>query len=87
MFGKKLKSRSGKKIINTIERDRKKREQRVFEITDIHGDNEFNIQSLQYFLEPINVHIYAKEDYVVFIKNAIKTIKERVQYVCHTAPY
>ena len=33
------------------------------------------------------MHIYAKEEHVYFIKNAIKTIKERAQPVCHTAPY
>ena len=53
----------------------------------IHGDNDLNIQSLRNFLQPINLHIYAKEEHVGLIKNAIKTIKERARYVCHTAPY
>ena len=75
LSGTKLKSRSGREIINEIERDRNKHEQRGFEITDIHGDNKFNIQSLRDFLQPINLHIYAKEEHVGFIKNAIKTIK------------
>ena len=33
------------------------------------------------------MHIYAKEEHVGFIENAIKTIKERAQSVCHTSPY
>ena len=49
LSGTKLKSRSGREIINEIERDINKHEQRGFDITDIHGDNEFNIQSLRYF--------------------------------------
>ena len=39
----KLKSRSSREITNSIEQDRNKHEQRGFEITEIHGDNEFNI--------------------------------------------
>ena len=62
----KLKSRSGKEITNAIDRYQNKHEQRGFEITDIHGDNEFNIQSLRAFLQPINLHIYAKYEYVRF---------------------
>ena len=54
---------------------------------DIHGDNEFNIQSLRDFLQPINLHIYAKYEHVGFIQNAIKKIKERSILVCQTAPY
>ena len=87
MSGTKLKTRSGREIINSIERDRNKHEKRGFEITDINGDNEFNIQSLRDFLQPINLHIYAKEEHVGFIDNAIKTIEERARSVCHTAPY
>ena len=77
MSGTELKSRSGKEIINTIERDIIKHEQRGFEITYIHGYNEFNIQSLRDFLQPMNLQIYAKMEDVGFIKNTIKTIKER----------
>ena len=83
----KLKSRSCREITNAIERDWNKHEQRGFEITDIHGENEFNIQLLRDFLQPINLHIYAKEEHVGFIDNAIKKIKERARSVCHTTPY
>ena len=75
MSGTKIKSRSGREIINAIERDRNKHEKRGSEITDIHGENEFNIQSLRYLLQPINLHIYSKEEHVGFIDNTIKTIK------------
>ena len=87
LSGTNLKSRSGREITNTIEQDLNKHEQRGFDITDIHGDNEFNIQSLRNFLQPINLHIYAKEENVGFIENAIKTIKERSHFVCHITPY
>ena len=87
LSGTKLKSRSGREIINAIEQDINKHEQRGFDITDMHGDNEFNIQSLRDLLQPVNLHIYAKEEHVGFIKNAIKTIKKRARSVCHTEPY
>ena len=75
LSGIKIKSKSGRDITNAIERDRKKHEKRGFDITDIHGENEFNIQSLRDFLQTINLHIYAKEEHVGFIENAIKMIK------------
>ena len=76
LSGTKLKSRSSREMENIINRDRNKHEQRGFEITDINGDKEFNIQSLRYFLQPINIHIYARDEHVGFIENTIKTIKE-----------
>ena len=60
----------GREITNTIEQDQNKHEQRDFEITDIHGNNEFNIQSLHNSLQPINIFIYAREEHVGFIKNS-----------------
>ena len=54
---------------------------------DIHGENEFNIKSIWYFLQTINIHIYSKYEYIGFIDNAIKKIKEREISVCYTAPY
>ena len=75
LSGTKLKSRSVRKITNVIDKYRNKHEQRGFKITDIHGDNKFNIQSPQYFLQPINLHKYAEDKNVVFVENAIKTIK------------
>ena len=53
----KLKSRSVREITNAIEQDQNKHEQRGFDITDIHVDNEFNIHSLRDFLQPINLYI------------------------------
>ena len=75
LSGTKIKSRIGREIINAIEQDINKHEQRGFDITDMHGDNEFNIRSLRYFLQPINLHIYAKEEHVGFLKNAIRKIR------------
>ena len=61
-------------MTDEIDQDQNKHKQQGFKITDIHGDNKFNIQSLQDFLEPINLHIYTKYEYVGFIENAIENI-------------
>ena len=45
------------------------------------------MQSLQNFLQLINLHIYAKNEHVGFIENKIKKITERSILVSHTAPY
>jgi hypothetical protein len=41
-----FKSRIASRILEALDRDRKKYEARGFNVTDIHGDNEFNIQSI-----------------------------------------
>ena len=87
LSGAKLKSRSGRETTNAINRYRNKHGQRGFEITDMHGDNKFNIHSLQVFLQPINIHMCATNEHIGFIDNTIKTIKERARLVCHTALY
>ena len=33
------------------------------------------------------MHIYATDEHVGFIENAIRHVKERVRCVCHGAPY
>ena len=43
--------------------------------------------TFSHFPQPINLHIYAKEEHVGFIENAIKTIKERARSMCHTETY
>ena len=53
--------------MNAIVLDQNKHEQQGFDITDIHGDNEFKIQSLQDLLQPINLNIYTKDEHVRFI--------------------
>ena len=82
-----LKSRSAKQILGALTRDCNKHEARGFEITDIHGDNEFDIQSLKDSLQPTIFHIYARGEHVGFIENAVKTIKERARSTCHSTPY
>ena len=48
-----------------------------FNITDVHGDNSFNIKSIKSHLLPIYKHIYGKEEHVGIIERIIMVIKER----------
>lgn len=61
---------------------------RGFQITDIHGDNEFNITSLKKMLAPIaDLHLCAKGEHVPIIERSIRTVKERCRCGCHSLPY
>ena len=70
-----------------IKRDMNKYDMRVFRVTDIHGDNEFNNKSLIDALEPVNLYVYAKGEHVGFIENGVKTVKERTRALCNLVPY
>ena len=62
-------------------------ETRGFEITDIHADNEFNVDSIKEALMPTKMTIYAKNEHVPIVERSIRTIKERCQCHCHSVPY
>ena len=56
-------------------------QKRGFKVTDIHGDNEFNIESLHSELLPITVHIYAPDEHVHEIQRANRTFKEKCRII------
>ena len=87
LSGINLKSRIEREIKNVIDPNQNKHEQEGFKITDIHSDTKLSIQSLQYFVQTINPHIYAKDEHIGFIQNSIKKIKEISGSMSHTAPY
>ena len=60
---------------------------RGFNITDIHGDNEFDIEELKDRLHPANLHIYGKVEHVGTIERSIRTVKQRCRAQCHALPY
>ena len=59
-----LKARSTKKILNLLKSVYQKYIPRGFDITDGHGDNEFNVHLLLNDLLPINMHVYAKDQHL-----------------------
>ena len=62
-------------------------ETRGFNITDVHGDNEFDINTLREALRPSTLHIYGAEEHVAPIERAIRTVKERCRLMCYSLPY
>ena len=70
-------------LISTID----KYHSRGFTITDIFGDNEFDVASLHEFFRPITIHICAPEEHVPQIERQNRTTKERLRTICHSLPY
>ena len=82
-----LTSRRASSVLTAFLRDRDRYEARGFRVTDVHGDNEFNIQSFIDAIQPAKFHEYAKGEHVGVIENTVKFIKKRTRSVCHAAPY
>ena len=60
---------------------------RGFEVSTIHGDNEFNIGNLIAAVRPILMQIYARGEHVGRAERSIRTIKERCRCICHSIPF
>ena len=66
---------NARQVINALEEDNITHESRGFKIIDFHGENEFYIQYITYYLCPPMVNIYAKYEHVGFIEKATSTVK------------
>ena len=82
-----LKSRSAKHLIDAVHDHINKYEARGFEITDVHGDNEFNFPEFDRAIRPSLFHSYAKNEHVGPIENCNKVIKERGRAIVNGLPY
>ena len=74
-------------IKNTLDSVINLYESRGFTITDIHGDNEFNVKKLHDYLLPTIFHIYGRDEHVASIERSNRTVKERCRVICHSLPY
>ena len=83
----KLTSKNAREITNKLEVYKRTHESRGFKIIDFHGENEFYIQYITYYLCPPMVNIYAKYEHVGFIKEATSTVKYIIRLMCHDVPY
>ena len=80
-------SRSLRSIMTALEKVQNKYSTRSFNITDYHGDNEFDKSALKDFLLPALIHIYGRNEHVGPIERATRTIKERARSTCNGTPY
>lgn len=60
---------------------------RGFNVVNVHGDNEFDINDLRQVLAPTELVIYAKEQRVPIVKRSIQTIEEQCRTTCKSKPY
>ena len=60
---------------------------RGFNVTIVHGDNEFKMSQLKYYLLPILLYIYGKYKHVDIIERFIRVMKERCRCITHSIPY
>jgi hypothetical protein len=60
---------------------------RGFNITYVHGDNEFNLPNLHQFLQPAALHIYGRNEHVGVVKRSIQTLKERCRCMSNAVPF
>eukprot|EP00957_Ditylum_brightwellii_P089802 6839380-Ditylum_brightwellii.AAC.1 len=56
-------------------------------IAHVHGDGDFDRESLRLAVKPAILHIHAPNEHVGVAKNSIKTVKEHVQAQVHSLPY
>jgi hypothetical protein len=80
-------TRSQGQILKILDTVKQTYEARGFEISAVHGDNEFDIKSIRTFLLPALLHIYGKDEHVGTIERSIRTIKERCRTMTHSMPY
>ena len=79
--------RSKQQISDALDEVINKYSARSFNLTAIHGDNEFNVKELKPHFVPARIHIYGEEEHVGPIERAIRAIKERTRCNCHAMPY
>ena len=59
---------------------------RGFLISDIFGDNEFDMSDFKDTLLPSKLHICASGEHVPKIESTIRTMKGRTRTICHSSP-
>ena len=60
---------------------------KVFLITDIYADNEFDSEEYRELFLPTRMHRCAKGEHVPIIERTVRTFKEHYRSICHGVPY
>jgi len=82
-----LKNKKSQTIIMFLKKVLRLLRARDFKVTVIHGDNEFNVESIKDACVPSSFHICAKNEHIPVIERSIRTVKERARCTCHSIPY
>ena len=60
---------------------------RGFKVTVIHGDNEFNFESIKDACVSSRLHICAKNKHIPVIERSTRIVEERARFTRHSIPY
>ena len=82
-----LKNKSKGEIIKVLPNVIKIYQSRGFDITNIYGDNEFNMEDLQTSMLPASMSICVSNEHIPKIERSTRTIKQRAHRMCHSIPY
>ena len=80
-------ARSTREIKKGLEILRNQYEARKLEIPGYHGNNKFGIAALNYFLQPLTLHIYDKGETIGTNEILTGTLKECIIYTYNLVPY
>ena len=82
-----LQTCSAQQIINGINIVKKLYKDHGFSLTNVHGDNKFNINKLKTTLSPSTLHLCARDEHVPIIERSIRTVKELSWCTTHALPF
>ena len=60
---------------------------RGFKVVMVHGDGEFDMDSLRDTIKPAQLEIAGRDEHDGPIERSVRTIKERSRCMCHSLPY
>ena len=60
---------------------------RGFILTDVYGDNEFNVMDYKNLCLPARFHVVASNEHITMMEQSGRTIKEQCRSTCHGLPY
>ena len=80
-------SREKELIIKEVKRIIAMYKRRGFNIKNMHGDNEFNIDEIIEEIKPTETTIYPPNEHVKEVERSIRTMKERGRCICHAIPF
>ena len=60
---------------------------RGFKVVAVHGDGEFDMDSLRAKIMPADLEINGRDEHDGVIERSVRTVKDRSRCICHSLPY
>ena len=84
---KSIENKKAHTLVKSIENIIRKYASRGFTVTDVFGDEEFDVEDIITQILPETLHTCSADEHIHRIERTIQTIKERACTICHTLPY